>query len=569
MVVRNETYEWETAEGQAPPAWLDRRTFLTRAALMGTGGVALAACSSGTPKTGPSTQSLNKNATLNFQMSTTIPGLDPQKWWNGAAGCGQFALFETLLMIDPYTQRLVPQLATGMPAVSNNGHRLTFTLRKGVKFTNGQPLTSADVKYSFERLVIPSFGAQAGSLYIPLGISGMADVLNQKAKTLSGITTPDPQTIVFDFDYPDSAFIWLISFNSAGVVPKSLVESVGFNHFNWHPVGTGPFTANVTNQQSQIQLKRNAGYWKPGVPSYAGVNWQMGVADTLSMIRIEAGQTDMMFDPVPAGYVAGVLNNPTYVRNHQVVKTPQDNCYWMSLSLKNPLFKDVRVRQAIAMAIDKARILQVMNGLGHIANGGFFSPLSPYYQDGLAYPYNPAKAKSLIAAAGVPKGATVKMWSSNRFPYQTMGQVIQANLASIGIAIDYIPMEYDAFANFTATSPSGIMLWAWELYYPSGSYIVDSAFTTGAQKAGCCDYPWFSSHSFDQLTVDAHRSTNSAEVIALYKQMDKIVVTDEALWVPLIYPVRLDLVSSRVRNFQAAVGAGEDQSRFFYKYALT
>lgn len=571
MAVDNQTYDREQqGESGTPPAGLDRRTFLSRAALAGAGGLVLAACSSaGSTTSGQAKQPLDKNAILNFQMSTTIPGLDPQKWWNGAAGCGQFVLFETLLTIDPYSQKLVPTLATGLPVASNAGHRLTFTLRKGIKFTNGQPLTSADVKYSFERLVIPSFGAQAGSLYTPLAITGMADVLNGKTKTLAGITTPDPQTVVFDFDYPDSAFIYLISFPSAGVVPMSMVEDVGFNRFNWHPVGTGPFTADVVNEQSNIQLKRNPHYWRPGVPSYAGVNWQMGIADTLSMIRIEAGQTDMMYDPVPAGYVAGVLDNPKYVSDHQAVKTPQNNCYWMSLSLKSPLLKDIRVRQAIAMAVDKARILQVMNGLGHVANGGFFSPLSPYYQDGLAYSYNPAKAKSLIAEAGIPKGATVKMWSSNRFPYENMGQVIQANLASIGITVEYIPMEYDAFANFTAGSPAGIMLWAWELYYPSGSYIVDSAFTTSAQKAGCCNYPWYSSQSFDQLTVDAHRSTNPAEVVALYKQMDKIIVSDEALWVPLIYPIRLDFVSARVRNFQAGVGAGEDQSRFFDMYALT
>ena len=104
-----------------------------------------------------------------------------------------------------------------------------------MKFTNGQPVTSADVKYSFERLVIPSYGAQAGSLYTPLAITGMSAVLNEKAKTLSGITTPDPQTIVFDFDYPDSAFIYLIALPLAGVVPMALFEEVGFNNFNWAP----------------------------------------------------------------------------------------------------------------------------------------------------------------------------------------------------------------------------------------------------------------------------------------------------------------------------------------------
>ncbi len=227
------------------------------------------------------------------------------------------------------------------------------------------------------------------------------------------------------------------------------------------------------------------------------------------------------------------------------------------------------MRQAIAMAVDKPRILQVMNGLGTVAEGGFFSPLSPYYQDGLSLSYNPAKAKSLIAEAGVPAGTTIKMWSSNRFPYENVGQVIQANLSAIGITIDYIPMEYDAFANFTANSPPGIMLWAWELYYPSGSYIVDSAFTTSAEQAGCCNYSWYSSTSFDQLTVEAHRATSASEVVSLYQEMDKIVVSEQVLWVPLVYPQRLDFVGSRVRDFQTAVGAGEDQSRFFYKYALT
>jgi oligopeptide transport system substrate-binding protein len=549
---------------------LGRRELLGTAALAGLGGV-LAACGGTSSGSSPAGQHghLDKTATLNFTMSTTIPGLDPQKWWNGAAACGQLALFEPLLSVDPYTQKLAPRLARALPVVSNGGLRYTFKLRPGVKFSNGLPLTSADVKYSFERLVIPSFGSEASSLYTTLAIKGMADVVNQKAKALSGITTPDPQTVVFDFDHPDSAFIYLIAQNLAGVVPMSLVKDVGFSKFNWAPVGTGPFTADVINQQSQIMLRRNTGYWNPSVPGYGAVNWQMGIADSLSMIRIESGQQDMMYDPVPSGYVQNVLGNPTYQRDGQVVRTPQDNCYWLSLSLKDPLLKDVRVRQAIAMAIDKPRILQVMNNLGHVANGGFFAPLSPYYQDGLAYSYNVGKARALIAKAKVPAGASVKMWSSNRFPYLAVGQVVQANLAAIGIKVEFVPMEYSAFVSFTGNSPPGILIWAWELGYPSGSYIVDSAFTTTAEKGGCCNYPWYSSQNVDQLATEAHRSTNPSEIVGIYKQIDKIIVQDQVLWIPLIYPIRLDLVSARVRDFQASVGGGEDQPRFFYKYGLT
>jgi oligopeptide transport system substrate-binding protein len=567
------------ATNQPSPGWegarVGRRQFLTGAAMLGLG-AALGGCgsngaSSAASSSGTSTAAakIDAGAILNFSMSTTIPGFDPQKWWNGAAACGQDVIYESLLTLDPYTaSTLVPGLATGMPTVTNNGHRFTFKLRPGVKFTNGTPLTSADVKYSFERLVIPSFGSEAGSLYTPLAITGMDAVLNQKAKTLSGITTPDAETVVFDFDYPDSAFIYLLALPMAGVVSQQASESMGFNKYNWAPIGTGPFIADVVNRESLILLKRNKSYWNPAIPKYAGVHWQMGIDDTLAMLRIESGQDDMMYDPVPAGSVAAVLGNPSYVSDHQAVKTPQDNCYWMSLSLKDPLMKDLRVRQAIAMAINKPRVLQAMHALGQVANGGFFSPLSPYYQDGLAYSYNPAKAKKLLSEAGVPSGATIKMWSSNRFPYQAIGQVIQADLQAIGLNIDFTPMEYDAFTSFTSNSPAGILLWAWELAYPSGSYIVDSAFTTSAEKEGCCNYSWFSSSSFDALTVDAHRSTSTAQVDSLYRQMDKIVVEEEALWVPLVYPVRLDFVSARVRDFQASVGFGEDQQRFFYKYAL-
>ncbi len=549
-------------------AGLGRREFLAGAAALGLG-AALSACGgSSSASSSQAATHLDPDAVLKFSMSTTIPGLDPQKWWNGAAACGQCVIYEGLLTIDPYSSKLVPLVATGMPAVTNNGHTYTFKIRPGLKFTNGTPLTSEDVKYSFERLVIPAFDAEAGSLYTPLPITGMSDVVNEKSKTLKGITTPDPQTVVFDFDYPDSAFIYLIGLNMAGVVSKQAAESLGFNKYNWAPIGTGPFTANVVNRESYIVLSRNKSYWNPGIPRYAGVQWRMGIDDTLAMLRIQGGEDDMMYDPVPAGSVQTVLGNPTYVDKGQAVKTPQDNCYWMSLSLKDPLLKDVNVRKAIAMAINKPRVLQAMHALGQVADGGFFSPLSPYYQAGLSYPYNPSEAKSLLRQAGVTSGATVKMWSSNRFPYEAIAQVIQADLDEIGINAQYIPMEYDAFTTFTGNSPGGILLWAWELAYPSGSYIVDSAFTAAAMKAGCCNYPWYSSPSFDQLTVEAHRSTSSSQIDTLYRQMDQIIVQEEAVWVPLVYPVRLDFVSARVRDFQASVGGGEDQQRYFYKYAL-
>ncbi len=548
---------------------LTRRQLLGQGAVFGLGaaglGAVLSACG-GSASTSTSAQ-LNKQAVLKFSMSTTIPGLDAQKWWNGAAACGQHALYESLLTLDPYSNgHLVPLVATGFPKIENNHLRYTFTLRPGIKFSNGMPLTSADFKYAFERLVTPSFASEIGPLYTSLPIVGMSAVLNEKAKTLSGITTPDPQHIVFDFDVPDSAFIYVNSHYMAGAVPHALVEQIGFNRFNWAPVGTGPFTAHVTNRESSITLNRNKSYWNAGIPRYAGVTWRMGIQSSLGMIRIQDNQDDMMYDPVPAGSVASVLT-PRYTGDHQAVKTTQNNCYWLSLSLKDPVLKNLKVRQAIAMAVNKPRILQAMHGLGTVANGSFFSPLSPYFDDGVAYSYNPSAAKSLLASAGLPSGASVKMWSSNRFPFEAVAQVIQADLSAIGLNVNYVPMEYDAFVTLAGSLPAGMLLWAYELLYPHGSYIVDTSFTTAGISGGT-NYAYVKSPTLDKLATQGHRATTPSEIASIYRKIARIVVREDALWVPLVYPQRLDFVSARVRDFQASASYGEDQERNFYKYAL-
>ena len=138
---------------------MTRREVLRRGAVLGIGAAGLGAVL-GSPSTAGAATKLDSSAVLNFLMSTTIPGFDPQKWWNGAAACGQIVVFETLLTLNPYTSNsLTPTLATGMPKIDKGNTRFTYKLRPGVKFSDGTPLTSADVKYSFERLVLPSFAS--------------------------------------------------------------------------------------------------------------------------------------------------------------------------------------------------------------------------------------------------------------------------------------------------------------------------------------------------------------------------------------------------------------------------
>jgi oligopeptide transport system substrate-binding protein len=537
-----------------------RRQFLGTAAAAA-GLLALAGCG-GSASSSPSPA--KSGGTLVFGMLTTVGGFDPQKWWNGAAYNGVANAFEGLIGIDPYTQEILPVLAQSLPEMSNGGTRYTFKLRSGIKFQNGQPLTADDVKFSFERLVSPSLAAETGSLFTVLPIKGMAALLSGKSKTLSGITTPDSQTVVFDFDTPDSAFVDVITYPSTGIVPKALVEEIGQKKFNWAPIGTGPYRIKVIDQSQQIVLERNRAYWKAGVPSIDRVEWNLGVSPELSVLRIEDGKQDLMFEQIPSGSLSTLRTQ----YQKQVILTKQNNCYWLSLNIKQPDLAKLQVRQAIAQAINKDHLVQVMRGLGTAASGGIFSPESAYYQDGLAYAYDPEKAKALLQKAGYTNGFSVNFWGINQFPYLDLGQAIQQDLAAVGIRVTFKPMTYDAFVGFVGGQPAGMVEFAWELPYPHGSYIMDAAFTSSSVKGGGPAYASWSSPSFDKLTIDAHRATDPAEVVSLYKQMDKIVTRDEALWVPLVYPVRADFISSRLRDYQGSVSLGEDRWEVFYRYKL-
>jgi ABC-type transport system substrate-binding protein len=128
-------------------------------------------------------------------------------------------------------------------------------------------------------------------------------------------------------------------------------------------------------------------------------------------------------------------------------------------------------------------------------------------------------------------------------------------------------MEYDAFVSEATTLPAGMLLWAYELLYPHGSYIVDTSFTTAGISSGS-NYPHVKSQTLDKLAMQGHRATDPAHIASIYREIGKIVVRDQVLWVPLIYPQRLDFVSARVRDFQGSASYGEDQERDFYKYAL-
>ena len=500
---------------------------------------------------------------LLFSSSANPSGLDPAKFFSAVPDINSFAVFNRLLEIAEDGQTLRPELAE-LPDISSDGLTYTFNLQPGVMFHHGRELIADDVKFSLERLMSPAFASEGSSLYTVHGIVGTDDLLNERTDELEGIKIVDEQTLVIELEHPSSSLLYTLALGFASIVPRDVVEEVGNEQFNLEPVGSGPFRNTEIDLTRKIVLERNADYWQAGRPYLDGVEWEIGVDPELAHLRLQSGELDLAFEQVPPGLFSTLQNDPAL--EDQLLIGDGNLVYYLTLSFKHEALKNLQVRQAIAHAIDKERLIRSLKGLGTPATGGLFSPLSPYWQDGIAYPYDPEQAKQLLSDAGFANGFEVTIWGQTDSPYAEMGQTAKQDLEAVGIKVDLQLMPRDPFFALSVESPSGVLEFGWELIYPHGSFIMDSAFTQAALDAGCCNYSAYVNPSFDELTVAAAQAVDPDEVVELYKEMDRIVVQDDVVWVPTHYPKLVHLVSKRLRGYQ--ISAGGPEQVFFNRYSL-
>jgi ABC-type transport system substrate-binding protein len=497
--------------------------------------------------------------TLVYTASSPSAGFDPHKYWNSLAfNGGALAVFDRLLTVTQ-DGTLEPSLLSELPEVNADGTLYTLRLRPGVQFHHGRGLTAADVKYSLERLVNPATGSEGAGLYTAIPILGMADVQNERAEELAGISVVDDETLTIELEQADSALLFVLSYTFASIVPRDVIEEIG-DDFNFAPVGTGPFVMAEAVPDRGYTLERNENYWNPELPYVDRVTAEFGVDPELAVLRIQDGQQDLMEEEIPSGSLDQLRNDPSL--EDQVVIDTANNIFYITLSLKHEALSDLRVRQAIAMAVDKERLVRTLKGLGQPATGGLFSPLSPYFQDGIAHPFDVEGAKQLLAETPFADGFEVTFWATNTTPWIEIAQTTQQDLAQLGITVDVQAQPREAWLAEIVKNPPGITENQWELPYPHGSYVIDSAFTQAAIDAGCCNFSNYVSEDFEELVRAAHRATDVDEVAELYRQMDAVVVRDEALWVPLFYPTYSAFVSSRLGGYSVPGSPGPNAKLF-------
>ncbi|MHB9144802.1 MAG: ABC transporter substrate-binding protein [Symbiobacteriia bacterium] len=466
--------------------------------------------------------------------------LDPAIGYDWTNWPAEKMVFDALLDYDA-TTHLEPRLAVAMPQVSADAKVYTFTLRKGVKFHNGRELTADDVAYSITRVLDPVTKSPGAGFFT--GIDGAQDFIDGKAKTVSGIKVKDPYTIEFTLSQPDVTFLNKMALDFAFVVPKEEVEKWG-DAFGHHPVGTGPFVFKEWVSGQHLTFERNPNYFIPGVPKLDKVTIEVGVTPEVALLRVEKGDLDLMGDPIPAADYARIKNDPAW--KNRLTTQPQVSTMYLAINTQMKPFTDVRVRQALNMAIDKDRIVKLMGGRGTVANQ-ILPPLMPGYDKSYqGYAYDPDKAKALLAQAGYPDGFSTEMEVIAVDPQPKLAESMQQDLAKIGVKVTLRTLASSTVINDAGTKGKVPLVWsgglAWIQDYPDPDDFYGPILGSSSAVQGGWNWSWYANPQLDAMADQARGMVDPTARMAVIQTLFRKLM-DDAVWVP-VYNGEYDIAHS-------------------------
>jgi len=462
--------------------------------------------------------------------------LEPGNVTDGNSIVVQDQLYDRLLTFKPGTTDLEPALATSWSATPD-GKTWTFKLRQGVKFHDGTPLDAAAVQFNVERWWDPKHPngyRNAGKIYeiwqqIFGGFKGEADSL------LQAVNVVDQSTLQFVLKQPFAAFPSAIASGFFGIASPTAIKQAGASYGTAGSiaVGTGPFRFKEWRMGDRILLEKNPNYWQPALPKVSQLVIRFITDPAARLAQLRAGQIDFTVDLAP-DQRQEVEKDP----NLTAIARPSFNVGYLAL---NPGFKplsDQKVRQAIAYAINRPAIVKAFWGSLGIHDPHFTPPSLAWSQpSGLtAYPYDPQKAKQLLAAAGYANGFALELWympvSRAYFPTpKPLAEAFAADLSAIGIRVSLKTKDWAAYLADRRKDPGyqAFML-GWTADYGDPDSFYYPHFGPGATS----DLSNWKNDRLIQLLNEARASSDRATRAKLYSEVGELLHR-EVLRLPIVH----------------------------------
>jgi len=481
--------------------------------------------------------------TFNNELSTLDPAIGYD--WNNWSVIK--SIFDGLMDYKPGTTDLVPDLAESY-SISDDGQTYTFKLRDGLKFHNGRAVTAADFKYSIERAINPATQGPGAGFFG--SIKGYDDMVGSaKATQLSGITTPDDKTVVVQLTRPDATFLHIMAINFGFVVPKEEVEKYGAD-FGKHPVGTGAFKFVDWVPGQKLDLERFADYHIKGLPYLDKLTFEFGQDPTVNVLRLKKGEVDLAGDGIPPAQFSESMNDPN--TKALVIVGDQLQTGYVTLNVKIPPLDNLKVRQAINMAINKDRIVRIINNRAVPATQ-VLPPAMPGYDSGQkGYAFDPEQAKKLLTEAGFADGFTTELYAMNVDPQPRIAQAIQQDLAAVGIKAEIKSLAQAEVISAGGSAQGVPMIWsggmAWLADYPDPSDFYGPILGCSGAAEGGWNWAKYCNDALDQRGAAADAMVTAEQQgarVEAWKGIFNDVIKD-APWVPIFNERRFTIHSARL-----------------------
>jgi peptide/nickel transport system substrate-binding protein len=466
---------------------------------------------------------------------------------------------DSLVAVD--SQGTVTGHLAGQYPVSPDGKTYLVTLRDA-KFQDGTAITAQDVKASYELYLHPKYPTTPPAL---LEIAGAPEYKAGKAPSVTGLTAVNPRTVRFILNRPFPFFYEQIGTMPilpakalAGIDVSRLQEAV----FARRPVGAGPYHLSEWRERESMTFDASPDYWG-GPAALRRVVLRLIPEDATVLAELRAGNIDA--GRIITEQYAAFQRDPKIT----VLRVPGDTFYWFAPNFRLPIFQDVRVRQAMALAVNRPEMLRALyQGLGTVAESPVHPSLWQYDKSLKGWPYDPAKAKQLLAEAGWTPGADgIVQKGGQPFKvtygflagkdYQNQALLIQQYLRAVGIDLQVQPIERGDFFGryFTPAGNFQLVGIAWfNLILPPQAELESNFKSTGdgAETIG------YHNPQMDRLIDEAAVTRDRARQKALYDQIQELVEQD----VPHILTVRPDVIWGVRKTF--VLPSGVDSLRAFF-----
>jgi glutathione transport system substrate-binding protein len=415
-------------------------------------------------------------------------------------------MYEGLTRYDEKFQ-VAPGLATAWTA-DPTGKEWKFTLRPGVKFHDGTACDAAAVAYSFQRHLDVKRGLASSGRF---------------RGVIASVDAPDASTVHFSLKTPYPAFTRLLAIVNAGIVSPTADKAGELEH---KAVGTGPFRFVEWASADHVSQARNESYWGEK-PALAALTWSWTTEPSVMNMSVRSQQADIAnpFPPVFAGTLANAPDLTLMQANGSAV-------FWVSLNTKLKPLDDVRVRQAINYATDRAALVaSLLHGYGVAANSPL-APVTQYFDPTISgYAYDIDKAKALLKEAGYPDGISINV--AVQEPQANIAEALQGMWSNAGIKLDVQKMESGVWVHAAFGNPeqkakdkvySVLASWA------SGAIDADLQFRplydTASWSPGGANLGFYSNPKLDGILDQASSTLDSAKRATLYAEAQRIVVED-------------------------------------------